>query len=89
VSKLAVFLIRLATDPDVRDQFRTPETKAALIERFRREEALGPADVKALEAHDLSGILGAIATSNQQTDGTAVRVCEEKRAKRKARKSKK
>jgi hypothetical protein len=74
VSKLAVFLIRLATDPEVRDQFRNPKTRSGLIAKFANKNALSKADIVALNQSDVSEILGAIAASNQQTDGTAVRV---------------
>jgi hypothetical protein len=80
VSKLAVFLIRLATDPEVRDRFRNPETRADLLDLFATKKALSAADIKALNESDVSGILGAIAASNQQTDGTAIRVGKTKKS---------
>jgi hypothetical protein len=86
MSKLAVFLIRLATDPEVRDQFRNPKTRRGLISKFANKNALSKADIDALDKSDVSEILGAIAASNQQTDGTAVRVSQGKRRKAKSKK---
>lgn len=74
MSKLAVFLIRLATDPEARDQFRNPKTRGRLLALFKKNNALSAADIDALEASDVTSLLGAIAASNQQTDGTAIRV---------------
>lgn len=89
MSKLAVFLIRLATDPEVRDRFRNPKTRTALINLFAKKKALSAADIDALSASDVSQILGAIAASNQQTDGTAVRVSSAARGKAKPTKTRK
>jgi len=74
VSKLAVFLIRLATDPEVRDLFRNPDTRDALLKLFKKKNALSAADIDALNNSSVSGVLNAISASNQQTDGTAIRV---------------